>query len=169
MTVGKEHRKRSVIKCLTWRLVAFVDTVVLSLVFTGSIAHALAIGGIEVATKSSLYYLHERMWLTIAVKLNRYRFFNIDTFSETTLCSGFKTVSWRIIGSIDTFVIALVITGDLTASSAIGIAEVFTKITFYYLHERLWARISWGKVSSPTHRIAPRREKVALPEPVVQT
>ncbi|MBY0611726.1 MAG: sulfate adenylyltransferase subunit CysN [Beijerinckiaceae bacterium] len=55
-----------------------------------------------------------------------------------------KAVSWRITGSIDTFVLALVFSGSVSLAAAIGGTEVLTKIVLYYLHERLWGRLKIG-------------------------
>tara|TARA_B110000503_G_scaffold141800_1_gene236420 strand:+ start:991 stop:1194 length:204 start_codon:yes stop_codon:yes gene_type:complete len=56
-----------------------------------------------------------------------------------------KTVSWRIIGSIDTMIITYIITGNWKFGLAVGSVEVMTKIILYYIHERLWQRIKWGR------------------------
>ena len=53
-----------------------------------------------------------------------------------------KTITWRIIGTLDTMIIAWVITGSLEWGLAIGGIEVFTKIILYFLHERAWYRFS---------------------------
>ena len=52
-----------------------------------------------------------------------------------------KSVSWRIVGTIDTMIISYFITGKLTLALSIGSVEVFTKTILYYFHERLWAHI----------------------------
>jgi uncharacterized membrane protein len=57
-----------------------------------------------------------------------------------------KSVSWRTIGTIDTIVISLFITGKLDLALAIGGVEVFTKMALYYLHERTWNKIKFGRV-----------------------
>jgi len=56
-----------------------------------------------------------------------------------------KTVTWRIIGTVDTMVLAWLVTGDPMMGLKIGGIEVFTKMLLYYLHERAWYRISFGK------------------------
>lgn len=56
-----------------------------------------------------------------------------------------KTITWRIIGTIDTMVITWLITGDPMTGLKIGGVEVFTKMVLYYLHERVWYRIPFGK------------------------
>ena len=60
-----DTHSRSFAKALSWRLTGTIDTIVISLVVTGSIKLAATIGLTEVATKSLLYYLHERAWLII--------------------------------------------------------------------------------------------------------
>ncbi len=55
-----------------------------------------------------------------------------------------KTISWRVLGSLDTMVLGYIITGSFTMAGSIASAEVLTKIVLYYLHERGWARIKWG-------------------------
>jgi uncharacterized membrane protein len=49
-----------------------------------------------------------------------------------------KTISWRIVGTIDTMVISWIITGSLAIGAAIGGVEVITKMILYFLHERTW-------------------------------
>ena len=51
-----------------------------------------------------------------------------------------KAITWRIIGSLDTMLIAWVISGDSRTGLTIGLVETATKLLLYYLHERLWYR-----------------------------
>ena len=53
-----------------------------------------------------------------------------------------KTVSWRIIASLDTFFIAWLITGKLDWASTIAGIEILTKMFLYYFHERAWYKFS---------------------------
>jgi uncharacterized membrane protein len=55
-----------------------------------------------------------------------------------------KAVSWRLTGTIDTFVISFIITGRATLAGSIAGTELVTKILLYYLHERVWSHVSWG-------------------------
>jgi len=56
-----------------------------------------------------------------------------------------KTISWRIIGTLDTILISWVITGALTLAFSIGFIELVTKMLLYFFHERAWAKIKWGR------------------------
>ena len=73
--------------------------------------------------------------------------------------SFIKAISWRLIGSIDTFVLSLIIINfsseNYTYDLAFYIAtlEVITKTIIYYLHERLWNRINIGRIKEKVNRI----------------
>ena len=63
---------------------------------------------------------------------------------ETHKRSLAKAISWRITGTLDTFIISWVITGHLALAGGIAATEVITKVGLYWLHERVWNRIRWG-------------------------
>ena len=60
-----------------------------------------------------------------------------------------KAVSWRILGSIDTFLLSWLFTSNVKAAGAIAITEVLTKMVLYYFHERAWSSIHWGFTDAP--------------------
>ncbi len=55
-----------------------------------------------------------------------------------------KATSWRILGSLDTFVLSWLFTGSVRAAGGIALTEVLTKMLLYYFHERAWASVKWG-------------------------
>ena len=65
--------------------------------------------------------------------------------SDTPVRSLAKAVSWRITGTIDTFLISLLITGQALLASGIALTEIMTKVGLYWLHERAWTRVKWGR------------------------
>lgn len=60
-----ERRHRSIVKTLSWRVTATIDTFLLSWLVTGSLTFAGSIASLEVMTKMFLYYFHERLWSKI--------------------------------------------------------------------------------------------------------
>jgi uncharacterized membrane protein len=54
-----------------------------------------------------------------------------------------KSISWRVLGTIDTIVISWILTGKLTIALSIGSIEIFTKLILYYAHERIWNLVKW--------------------------
>jgi uncharacterized membrane protein len=65
--------------------------------------------------------------------------------AETHTRSVLKAISWRTLGTIDTFAISWFMTGKVAIASSIAALEVITKIVWYYFHERIWAAIPWGR------------------------
>ena len=73
---------------------------------------------------------------------------------ENPLRSIVKAITWRAIASATTFLVVFVIFAQysekalnevLQTASFITIIELIAKILFYYLHERIWTNIEWGK------------------------
>ena len=58
-----------------------------------------------------------------------------------------KAISWRLLGTLDTIMIAFFITGEVSQALSIGLIEWITKIILYFFHERLWNRIQWGRAT----------------------
>jgi len=56
-----------------------------------------------------------------------------------------KTISWRIVGTIDTVLISWLITGTLALAFSIGAIELVSKMVLYFFHERTWNTIKWGR------------------------
>jgi uncharacterized membrane protein len=60
-----------------------------------------------------------------------------------------KAISWRVTGTLDTVLISYLITGRIRLALSIGFVELFTKVSLYYMHERLWNKISFGRKPVP--------------------
>ena len=68
-----------------------------------------------------------------------------DKKAERPIRSVAKTVSWRIIGTLDTFLISYLLTGEVVVAASIASIDFITKMFLYFFHERLWNKINWGK------------------------
>ena len=55
-----------------------------------------------------------------------------------------KTITWRIIGTVDTILIGWLVSGDPMVGLTIGSFEVFTKMILYFIHERVWYKVNLG-------------------------
>ena len=64
-----------------------------------------------------------------------------DTHSRSVL----KAISWRTLGTLDTFAISWFLSGKVGLAGSIAALEFATKIVWYYLHERVWAATPWGR------------------------
>ena len=72
---------------------------------------------------------------------------------ETKLRSVIKTVSYRIGGVFVTGAVAWLITGKTAFAIQIGIADTLAKLVVFYLHERVWNKINFGRGKSPEYQI----------------
>jgi len=52
-----------------------------------------------------------------------------------------KSLSWRMVGSVDTILVSWIVCGDITLSFSIGGVELLTKTMLYYFHERIWSKV----------------------------
>ena len=53
-----------------------------------------------------------------------------------------KTITWRVVGTIDTILLSFIITGSIKTGFTIGSIELFTKMILYFFHERIWYKFS---------------------------
>lgn len=63
-----------------------------------------------------------------------------------------KTITWRILGTVDTMLLGWFITGNPVTGLKIGGLEVVTKMALYFAHERIWYKTKYG---------LPKRQDVA--------
>ena len=63
-----------------------------------------------------------------------------------------KTITWRIVGTLDTMVIGWLITGNPITGLKIGGIEMFTKMILYFIHERIWFKLNLGLPHRETNK-----------------
>jgi uncharacterized membrane protein len=72
---------------------------------------------------------------------------------ESNTRSIAKAVSYRILGSMSTAILVFVFSGNLRVSVGVGALDMIVKIALYYLHERMWNHISFGRQRPPEYEI----------------
>ena len=80
---------------------------------------------------------------------------------ETHSRSFIKAISWRLLGSIDTFIISFIVTRSFVFAGSIASVETVTKIILFYGHERLWALVPWGRADKVAAKAEPAPEPAA--------
>jgi uncharacterized membrane protein len=65
----------------------------------------------------------------------------IDTNSRSIA----KTISWRLTGSFSTFMISYLILGSFSIAGSIAVIQIVANTLLYYLHERVWNKVNWGR------------------------
>lgn len=161
-TIYEEKHSRALVKGITWRAIATCDTIILAYLFTGSIDNALKIGLAEVITKITLFYFHERVWKKVS--LGRKTVAGVVTDRQWR--SIVKGITWRFFGTLDTICWSFIITGSVQSAFKIGATELITKVLFFWLHERVWLRVQWGKSPIAIHH-SPASQPSIHPNKVV--
>jgi len=136
-------RSRSIFKAITWRALGTTDTFILSLFIISIYSNefqwyaASYIALLEIFTKSIFYYIHERLW-------NKFNWQRSKTANR--LRSITKAFTWRVLATIDTFLLSFIVTSELKWATSIALFEILTKAILYYLHERVWNKFNWGRL-----------------------
>jgi uncharacterized membrane protein len=147
------EKKRHIAKTITWRIIGSFDTWLISwflIYYFGenpeeATQAASYISGLELISKTILYYFHERIWYSLNWISDRQRTRHI-----------IKTISWRLVGALDTILLVFIVyyylfnTIDGAAEVALSIfsIELITKMILYYFHERIWFASNFGVVKS---------------------
>lgn len=66
-------------------------------------------------------------------------------YRETNIRSIAKGFSWRFFATTTTVIIVFVFFGRLDLAIAAGVIETVSKVFLYYMHEKIWQHIRWGK------------------------
>ncbi|MBM3811185.1 MAG: DUF2061 domain-containing protein [Acidimicrobiia bacterium] len=72
---------------------------------------------------------------------------------ETRARSLAKAISYRFFGSLSTAALVLFFTSDFTISLGAGLLDSLIKILLYFIHERAWQNISYGRPKAPEYEI----------------
>jgi uncharacterized membrane protein len=140
-TPKKSSHIRSILKGISWRLIATTDTVLVVLLVTCLLGHcsienAIKIGASEFLLKLAIYYFHERIWLRILAK-------EATTHKELV----FKSISWRVVATTTTFIISgIVLDAFNEVALYIALTELVSKFVLFYLHEKMWLLLPLGKI-----------------------
>jgi len=136
-----EKHPRTLVKTIVWRVLLTISHFINGLIVTGSIAMGLKIAGWSALLNSVLYWLHERLWNWLQWNKIADGIFFKDGHPRTTT----KMICWRLLANFSNFFIPYFVTGSLgTAGKFFTIAVIINMILFY-LHERGWNLIAWGK------------------------
>ena len=73
----------------------------------------------------------------------------MDSHSRTVV----KSLSWRVVATAITFIVAFILTGEFAMAAEIGLLDTFIKLFAYYFHERGWNRVPYGRHREPEYHI----------------
>lgn len=138
-----EKHQRTLIKVVTWRILVTLSQFMNALIVTGSVAMGIKIAGWSLVINSMLYWLHERAWNWFEwnKRITADNYFFKDGHPRTAS----KMITWRVIVNFSNFFIPYFATGSWSQAGAFFTITIFVNMTLYYVHERGWNLVRWGK------------------------
>ncbi len=142
----KVTKNRSILKSISYRIIGFINTFLISfsVIYYGSgnfdTTSPFYVALVVFFLKMITYYFHERVW-------NLYKYGRLNQ-KVIRLRSFLKALTWRLAASTITFISAILITSNLNWTKSIVIFEIMNGILIYYIHERVWNKIQWGRTKS---------------------
>jgi uncharacterized membrane protein len=137
-----EQHKRSIAKTLTIRICFSLSHLLNGFIVSGSWIIGAQIVGIAAVVNMALHWLHERAW--------NYAQWNRKDGDSKMFVDGHprtisKSITWRMLITINNFMIPYLLTGSWKAAAAFLTIATIMNIIIYYTHERVWNKFSWGR------------------------
>lgn len=143
-----ETQNRSIAKTLTARICFTLSHLINGFIVSGSWIVGAKIVGIAAVVNMLLFWAHERVWNY--VQWNRNPKDGL-MFIDGQPRSISKSITWRVLITINNFMIPFLTTGSWKAAVTFLTIATIMNIVIYYTHERVWNRIQWGKMA--THSV----------------
>lgn len=134
-----ETHTRTIAKTVSYRVINTLITFLMTfLLFGVSAALAGSLALAQIILGSLIFYLHDRIWLKSS--------WATENNNEGQKRSIVKTITYRFIVLVAGFIVArLIITSSNETAAWWTITSMILSMMFYYIHERIWVRITWGK------------------------
>ena len=134
-----ESHLRTIAKLVVYRVIVIITLMLLVLAWGGSEAQAGTVGLAVLIVGSIAYYLHDRAWGLIPWARSLAA---VDAKKRSVV----KTITYRLIIVVVAFVTFKIIGMDNSQSASLAVVQALVNMFFYYAVERVFNRLSWGKV-----------------------
>jgi uncharacterized membrane protein len=140
MSKFTESHARSLTKAILYRILVTISIALLVLSYGATTAQTGAVVLAVIFIGFTVYYIHERLWLLSFWKRSAHA-------EDRTSRSIVKTITYRAIIMVVAFVSFKIIMGqDDTSTLEMAVAQAVINMGWFYLIERIFNRISWGKI-----------------------
>ena len=144
-TIVKETQTRTIVKAIIYRVFSVVAIMLLSLLFGASMASAGAVGLIVIVLGTTIYYIHDRLWLLTPWARN-------DQGIDDVKRSVIKTIIYRAITMCLAYLVAIFVIKSSSSSAVLfAVAQALTNMILFFIVERVFNFIFWGKVIPEAH------------------
>ena len=130
---------RTVAKLVVYRVIVIITLMLMVLAVGGSNAQAGAVGLAALIVGSIVYYLHDRVWML-------FPWARSADATDAKKRSLAKTICYRLIIVVVAFITFKVVGLDNQQSVGLSLVQAAVNMFFYYAVERVFNRLSWGKV-----------------------
>jgi uncharacterized membrane protein len=134
-----ESHLRTIAKLVVYRVIVIITLMLMVLAAGGSDAQAGAVGLAVLVVGSIVYYLHDRAWMLFPWARS------LDA-NDAKKRSVVKTICYRLIIMVVAFITFKVVGMDNQQSAGLAVIQAVVNMVFYYAVERVFNRLSWGKV-----------------------
>ena len=134
-----ESHLRTVAKLVVYRVIVIITLMLMVLAVGGSNAQAGAVGLAALIVGSIVYYLHDRVWML-------FPWARSADATDAKKRSLAKTICYRLIIVVVAFITFKVVGLDNQQSVGLSLVQAAVNMFFYYAVERVFNRLSWGKV-----------------------
>lgn len=146
-----EKTIRSLVKSITFRISALISDSLIVLFITRAEAQTFSIVLFTNLASTILYFVHERIW-------SRIPFWKIKEGYTTThfdhnYRSIVKSITYRLVIIFSDFTIAAFVTGSSSSAFHIILFTNISSTILYYIHERIWNKITWAKKVVPVKKL----------------
>lgn len=135
-----ETTKRSLAKAIGWRFTAALITLTSGLLFSKDLSTAVKLVGSDFVTKSGFMFLGERVWNKVNWGKGKTK--GKGDGAKRSLA---KALVWRVFAAGNTLFCGAILSGNFAVALKIAGSDTVVKTVLYYLYERIWARVEWGK------------------------
>jgi len=135
-----DAHKRTLIKTISYRVINTSITFLMTfLLFGVSAALAAALALAQIVVGSIIFYAYDRVWLRVSWAQE-----NMVEFAKRSIV---KTIGYRLIVLCAGFITArLILTSSNETAAWWTITLMVLSMIFYYIHERIWLKIKWGRI-----------------------
>ena len=138
----KETHARSIVKAAVYRILAVIAVMLISVYGIGSTwAEASQVGAVVIILGTTMYYLHDRLW-------SKTSFLSDSNGKDKIWRSLVKTAVYRGLVVIAGFLVAtFILKASAPAATAFVVMQTISNIGLFYIVERVFNRIDWGRIS----------------------
>jgi uncharacterized membrane protein len=140
MSTITESHPRTLTKTILYRVLSIISAMVITLILSAGMNAAANVALFMMVVGTAMYYIHDRVWLL----------FSWDRIGgqDSSRRSLVKTIVYRLLVVVAMVITARLFVSDDMATDVIwAVSSMIVQLGIYFGLERVFDRVSWGKVT----------------------